>query len=144
MLCTFVLSGASFLPAQEVRSPKVDVAVIFIAERSLGSATADEFWTQGESIKLGADSRCGLGTAANVSGTYTNGSLTLNISHANPGAAKESNWLSAADAPFSAILRVYMPGDKVINGTWKKPPITLRKNDRVLSHLHSSSLKTAL
>jgi hypothetical protein len=54
--------------------------------------------------------------------TYApDGSLTLYISHTNPGPAKESNWLPAPAGPFYAIFRVYMPGDTVINGTWKKP-----------------------
>jgi hypothetical protein len=49
------------------------------------------------------------------------GSLTLYISHLNPGHDKQSNWLPAPDGPFYAIFRVYMPGDTVINGTWTKP-----------------------
>lgn len=49
------------------------------------------------------------------------GSLTLHISHSNPGAAKESNWLPAPDGPFYCVLRVYLPGEAVANGTWKKP-----------------------
>jgi len=47
--------------------------------------------------------------------------LTLYVSHANPGAAKQANWLPAPDGPFYAVFRVYLPGDTVINGTWKKP-----------------------
>ncbi len=49
------------------------------------------------------------------------GSLTLYISHANPGAAKEANWLPAPDGPFYGIFRVYLPGDAVLDGSWKKP-----------------------
>jgi hypothetical protein len=49
------------------------------------------------------------------------GSLTLYIAHANPGPAKQSNWLPAPDGPFYGIFRVYLPGDSVLNGTWKKP-----------------------
>jgi hypothetical protein len=52
-----------------------------------------------------------------------NGSLTLYISHADPGPGKKSNWLPAPNGPFYNIFRVYMPGDTVINGTWKKPPM---------------------
>jgi hypothetical protein len=33
------------------------------------------------------------------------------------------NGLPAPDGPFYAIYRVYMPGETVINGTWKKPPM---------------------
>ena len=49
------------------------------------------------------------------------GSLTLYVSHDDPGPAKQSNWLPAPDGPFYCVLRVYMPGDSVLNGTWKKP-----------------------
>jgi hypothetical protein len=51
------------------------------------------------------------------------GSLTLYVQKDSPGAAHESNWLPAADGPFYAILRIYMPAPEVINGTWKKPPM---------------------
>jgi len=49
------------------------------------------------------------------------GSLTFYIQRDSPGKDKESNWLPAPDGPFYAIYRVYMPGEAVINGTWKKP-----------------------
>jgi hypothetical protein len=51
------------------------------------------------------------------------GSLTIYVQKDSPGAAKESNWLPAPDGPFYAVLRVYMPGPEVVNGTWKKPPM---------------------
>ena len=50
-----------------------------------------------------------------------NGSLTLYISHTNPGPAKQPNWLPAPDGPFYAIFRVYLPGETVLDGSWKKP-----------------------
>jgi hypothetical protein len=49
------------------------------------------------------------------------GSLTLYISHDSPGAARQANWLPAPDGPFYCVLRVYLPGDAVVNGSWKKP-----------------------
>jgi hypothetical protein len=49
------------------------------------------------------------------------GSLTFYIQKNTPGKGKESNWLPAPDGPFYAIYRVYMPGEAVLNGTWKKP-----------------------
>jgi hypothetical protein len=48
-------------------------------------------------------------------------SLTLSISRDKPATAKESNWLPAPDGPFYCILRVYLPGDPVLNGSWKQP-----------------------
>jgi hypothetical protein len=52
------------------------------------------------------------------------GSLTFYLSHDNPGADGESNWLPAPTGTFYAIFRVYLPGDDVLNGTWKKPRLT--------------------
>jgi hypothetical protein len=49
------------------------------------------------------------------------GSLTIYVQKASPGAANQSNWLPAPDGPFYAILRIYMPGEDIVNGTWKKP-----------------------
>jgi hypothetical protein len=49
------------------------------------------------------------------------GSLTFSIQKDSPDKDKESNWLPAPDGPFYAIYRVYMPGETVLNGTWKKP-----------------------
>ena len=49
------------------------------------------------------------------------GSLTFYISHTNPGPAKQPNWLPAPDGAFYTVLRVYLPGDTVVDGTWKRP-----------------------
>jgi hypothetical protein len=51
------------------------------------------------------------------------GSLTFYVQRNSPGKDKESNWLPAPDGPFYCIYRVYMPGEAVLNGTWKKPPM---------------------
>jgi hypothetical protein len=51
------------------------------------------------------------------------GSLTFYVQKNSPGQDKESNWLPAPDGPFYCIYRVYMPGEAVLNGTWKKPPM---------------------
>lgn len=51
------------------------------------------------------------------------GSLTLYVSRENPGPAKQSNWLPAPDGPFYCVLRVYLPGPSVLDGTWKRPPM---------------------
>ena len=51
------------------------------------------------------------------------GSLTFYVQKNSPGKDKEPNWLPAPDGPFYCIYRVYMPGEAVLNGTWKKPPM---------------------
>jgi hypothetical protein len=49
------------------------------------------------------------------------GSLTLYISPSNPGGVQQSNWLPAPEGPFYCIFRVYLPGEAVLDGSWKKP-----------------------
>jgi hypothetical protein len=51
------------------------------------------------------------------------GSLTFYIAHNNPGPAKQPNWLPAPNGLFYAIFRVYLPGDSVLDGSWKKLPM---------------------
>jgi hypothetical protein len=49
------------------------------------------------------------------------GSLTIYIQKNSPGVDKESNWLPAPDSLFSAVLRVYGPGEAEQTGKWKAP-----------------------
>jgi hypothetical protein len=85
VLCTLVLPGTSCLRAQHLPAPKdapspaIDVAITFIAEDSLRSATPDNFWMQGGSIELGTNAWRGLGIAANVSGTHS-GAIAIPLS----------------------------------------------------------------
>jgi len=51
------------------------------------------------------------------------GLTVLSLSNTDPGPAKQPNWLPAPDGPFYAVFRVYLPGDTVLDGTWKKPPM---------------------
>jgi hypothetical protein len=54
----------------------------------------------------------------------TDGSLDIYIQHQSPGKDKESNWLPADKNSFNLILRMYLPAEEVLNGTWTPPPIT--------------------
>jgi hypothetical protein len=57
--------------------------------------------------------------------TYdADGSLTLYVGHTSPGADKESNWLPAPAGPYSAVGRIYGPGEAAMNGSWKLPQLT--------------------
>lgn len=61
--------------------------------------------------------------------TNADGSLTLYIQHASPGADKESNWLPAPAGPIYMVMRLYWPksGDPSIlppgKGTWAPPGV---------------------
>lgn len=53
------------------------------------------------------------------------GSVDIHIQRNSPGADKESNWLpTTPDGElFRIIFRMYNPGPRILNGTWKPQPI---------------------
>jgi len=51
------------------------------------------------------------------------GSLDLYIQHANPGPARESNWLPAPLGPLGVTMRLYAPHRAVIDGSWHPPAV---------------------
>ena len=53
----------------------------------------------------------------------SDGSLTIYVQHASPGAEKESNWLPAPDGPIYMVMRLYLPKKEALDGTWKPVPI---------------------
>ena len=57
----------------------------------------------------------------------TDGSVDIYIQHATPGPDKESNWLPApatsVSNTFNLVIRTYLPGEQVLNGTWTPPPV---------------------
>jgi hypothetical protein len=50
------------------------------------------------------------------------GSLTIVFSHKDPG-DKNVNWLPVPLGFFEAYLRMYVPNEEILNGTWKAPGI---------------------
>jgi hypothetical protein len=50
------------------------------------------------------------------------GSVDIYIQNAAP-AGHESNWLPAATGKFILWLRVYLPGDPILDGKYKVPPV---------------------
>lgn len=107
MLCILLLAAATRVRAQAVQalqSPKVEVAVTMIAERSLRSATPDNFWMEGGSIELGTNTWRGLGIAANVSGTHSSaiGGTTIPLSLVTTTFGPRYRW--HADHPISIYV----------------------------------------
>ena len=49
-------------------------------------------------------------------------SLDILIQHERPD-QEEQNWLPAPADGFAVTLRLYLPKDNFLNGTWKLPPI---------------------
>jgi hypothetical protein len=54
----------------------------------------------------------------------TDGSLTIIIQADPPAAeAKRDNWLPAPHGDFRPIMRLYEPGQAILDGTYTLPPI---------------------
>ncbi len=51
------------------------------------------------------------------------GSVALYVQHESPGKDKESNWLPAPSDSFNLFMRLYWPGEAIVDGTWKMPPV---------------------
>jgi hypothetical protein len=51
------------------------------------------------------------------------GGLTLYIQNESPGKDKEANWLPAPKGPFSVYMRLYLPKEAALKGTWKAPKV---------------------
>jgi hypothetical protein len=45
----------------------------------------------------------------------------------SPGKDKEANWLPAPDGDFWVVFRIYGPGPKIVDQTWKMPPLEKTK-----------------
>jgi hypothetical protein len=53
----------------------------------------------------------------------TDGSLEIYLQKENPGEEKESNWLPAPEGDFFVVMRMYIPGEEIIGGHYRLPPI---------------------
>jgi hypothetical protein len=51
------------------------------------------------------------------------GSLDIHIQHTRPTPEQASNWLPAPDGPFRMLLRTYITGDEIRDGTYAPPPV---------------------
>ena len=51
------------------------------------------------------------------------GSRDIWIGHADPGAARLSNWLPAPAGPFGLFLRAYLPRAEFVDGRYRVPPL---------------------
>jgi hypothetical protein len=55
------------------------------------------------------------------------GSLTIYIQHASPGATKASNWLPAPNGRFSLQFRMYLPKPEAFDPLYVPPPVRIAK-----------------
>ena len=51
------------------------------------------------------------------------GSVTIYIQYESAGSELESNWLPAPNAPFYMAMRLYIPEQEALDGTWVQPPV---------------------
>ena len=59
--------------------------------------------------------------------TNADGSLDIYIQNQSPGVDKESNWLPSPVDGFFMILRMYLPAEQVLNGTWTPPLVNIAR-----------------
>ncbi len=67
--------------------------------------------------------RWSIGSLASKFKLANDGSLTLYIQKDSPGADKEDNWLPSPAEDFWVVFRLYGPSKKIIDQTWKMPPL---------------------
>jgi hypothetical protein len=53
------------------------------------------------------------------------GSLDIYIQHAQPDTTLKNNWLPAPDGPFRMLLRTYIPGDPIMDGSYAPPLVQI-------------------
>lgn len=51
------------------------------------------------------------------------GSLDIYIQHAQPDTTLKNNWLPAPDGSFRMLLRTYIPGDTILDGSYAPPAV---------------------
>jgi len=51
------------------------------------------------------------------------GSVEIYIQHESPGSDKESNWLPAPNGPYYMLMRLYLPEQAYLDGTWTPPAV---------------------
>ena len=67
-----------------------------------------------------------IGSADNLKAN-ADGSTTIYIQDASPGADKESNWLPSPKEPFYMLFRMYQPDIEVLNGQYELPGVVRAK-----------------
>ena len=53
----------------------------------------------------------------------SDGSITIYLQHERPASDKVPNWLPTPQGPFRLSLRLYVPGQKVLDHIWVPPPV---------------------
>lgn len=100
-------------------------ALPHVKEKGFWSITAygdDNFLIDNELNRYCINDRSNI--AANADGTYD-----IYLQAARPeDDAKVSNWLPTGSKGFHLYMRIYLPQDSAINGTWKAPTITKTDN----------------
>ncbi len=69
--------------------------------------------------------RYNIGTYSEGLKNNTDGSMDIFVQRNAPAKDKESNWLPSPAGSFYLLLRMYVPTEQVINGTWSPPPVKI-------------------
>jgi predicted Na+-dependent transporter len=73
--------------------------------------------------------------------TDGDGTVAILLQKDSPGADLKSHWLPAPDGPFDLILRLYIPGQSVLDGSWR--PAAVEKAGRVTAPTDERVLASA-
>ena len=71
--------------------------------------------------------RYSIGSATPGLKTAADGSISIYVQAKSPGQDKENNWLPAPDGPCWMVLRIYGPGESILDKAWKVPPVKALK-----------------
>ena len=68
--------------------------------------------------------RYSIGSTTDGLKTDADGSITIYIQHENPGADKQTNWLSAPAERFNLTMRLYGAESSILDGSYRLPAVT--------------------
>jgi hypothetical protein len=89
----------------------------------------DAFWSvtaYGEDMFLVPNDQNRYSLSGDTPGLETgaDGSVELHIQH-EPPPGGEANWLPVPAGPFTLIMRLYLPQEPILDGSWSIPPVTV-------------------
>lgn len=83
---------------------------------------SDGFLAENQAPEVLGFERHSVGSNSNAE-YNPDGSLTVYFSHLPPEGVPMANWLPVPDGEYQVTMRLYDPGESILNGTWQAPPI---------------------
>lgn len=115
---TFLADATEQLNGQHAYELRLPSAPPVGAFWSLSMYDATDFWFVANEID-----RYSIGSTTDGLVTAADGSITITMSAARPAPERVANWLPAPTGDFRPVLRMYVPGPEVLDGTYVIPAI---------------------